>query len=174
MPITHAFTSAKSDGADATQVRASDWNADHISGLSVTLVRRSTSQTQSSSGAFEPISFDTEDEDTDGCWAIGTPTKIVIPSALNGRRAILFGAAGFDASTLGNYRGLSILLGGSSMTPNAQQLVPDLATGIGVVLQVRTHIVTLATAQEYTLCQRIDDATIGVIAGAAFGLYTVD
>lgn len=29
MPIKHAFTSAKSDGADATLVRASNWNADH-------------------------------------------------------------------------------------------------------------------------------------------------
>lgn len=31
MPITHAFTSAKSDGGDATLVRPSDWNADHDS-----------------------------------------------------------------------------------------------------------------------------------------------
>lgn len=29
MPIKHAFTSAKADGADATKVRASNWNADH-------------------------------------------------------------------------------------------------------------------------------------------------
>lgn len=30
MPVTHAFTSAKSDGADATLVRPSDWNAGHL------------------------------------------------------------------------------------------------------------------------------------------------
>ena len=29
MPIKHAFTSAKSDGGDATIVRPSDWNAEH-------------------------------------------------------------------------------------------------------------------------------------------------
>ena len=29
MPITHAFTSAKSDPADSTLVKPSDWNADH-------------------------------------------------------------------------------------------------------------------------------------------------
>lgn len=29
MPIRHAFTSAKSDGSDATKVRPSNWNADH-------------------------------------------------------------------------------------------------------------------------------------------------
>lgn len=30
MSITHAFTSAKSDGGDATLVRPSNWNADHV------------------------------------------------------------------------------------------------------------------------------------------------
>ena len=31
MPPKHAFTSAKADGADATLVRPSDWNALHVS-----------------------------------------------------------------------------------------------------------------------------------------------
>jgi len=30
MPIKHAFTSAKEDGADATLVRPIDWNAEHV------------------------------------------------------------------------------------------------------------------------------------------------
>jgi hypothetical protein len=30
MPATHAFSSAKSDGGDATLVKPSDWNADHV------------------------------------------------------------------------------------------------------------------------------------------------
>lgn len=39
MPIKHAFTSGKPDGGDATQVRASDWNAAHaISGLGLTTI----------------------------------------------------------------------------------------------------------------------------------------
>ncbi len=40
MPIKHTFTSPKSDGADTTLVRPSDWNADHSgsSQRSVTLV----------------------------------------------------------------------------------------------------------------------------------------
>ncbi len=29
MPVKHAFVSAKTDGADATLVRPSDWNASH-------------------------------------------------------------------------------------------------------------------------------------------------
>jgi len=32
MPIRHAFTSPKADGGDATLVRPSDWNADHVGG----------------------------------------------------------------------------------------------------------------------------------------------
>lgn len=30
MPVKHAFSSAKTDGADATLVRPSDWNAGHV------------------------------------------------------------------------------------------------------------------------------------------------
>ena len=33
MSITHSFISGKSDGGDATLVRPSDWNADHVGGL---------------------------------------------------------------------------------------------------------------------------------------------
>ena len=34
MSIKHAFESAKADGADATLVRPSDWNAEHVTNLS--------------------------------------------------------------------------------------------------------------------------------------------
>ena len=34
MSIKHAFKSGKADGADATLVRPSDWNAEHITNLS--------------------------------------------------------------------------------------------------------------------------------------------
>src|SRR3990167_10657684 len=35
MALTHAFVSAKADGADATLVRPSDWNADHTGTLGI-------------------------------------------------------------------------------------------------------------------------------------------
>jgi len=38
MGITHAFTSAKEDGADDTLVQPGDWNADHVGGLSASLL----------------------------------------------------------------------------------------------------------------------------------------
>lgn len=142
--------------------------------LSSTLIRRTTAQNVSGSGTETPISFDTEDEDTDGVWAIGTPTKLVIPAGLNGRRAIIFGGGNFSASTSGNYRHLRIADGGGSpLTPDAVMIVPDLATALAIALQVRTHVLTLATAQEFTLLERIDATGIGVDK-AFMGLYTVD
>jgi hypothetical protein len=33
MPVKHAFTSGKADGGDATLIRPSNWNADHIGGI---------------------------------------------------------------------------------------------------------------------------------------------
>lgn len=141
--------------------------------LSSTLVRRTTAQNVSGSGTFTAISFDTEDEDLSGAWAIGDPTKIIIPAGLNGRRAILYGGASFTASTSGNYRGLRIDVAGGAMTPDAYVAVADLSTALAVVTQVRTHVVTLATAAEYRLMIRIDATGIGV-DNAYFGLQTVD
>jgi len=50
MPIKHAFTSAKSDGPDATLVRPSNWNADH-SGLIV--VRKTADEAITSSTTLQ-------------------------------------------------------------------------------------------------------------------------
>lgn len=43
MTITHAFTSGKSDGADTTLVRASNWNADHVIGDGTLAINASSS-----------------------------------------------------------------------------------------------------------------------------------
>lgn len=37
MAVTHSFVSAKSDGGDATVVRPSDWNADHVVEITKTI-----------------------------------------------------------------------------------------------------------------------------------------
>lgn len=141
--------------------------------FSQTLIRRTTTQTVTS-GVETAISFDTETEDTDGAWAIGTPTKIVIPSALNNRRAILFGGCIFPADTTGNYRQLRIATGApAALTPDAVFIIPDMATNTtSLAIQVQTAgAVTLATSAEYTLLMRMD-ATIGVTS-AYFGFHTV-
>lgn len=60
------------------------------------------------------------------------------------------------------------------MTPDAVVIIPDMATNVtNTATQVESHIVTLATGDEFTMVMRIDGTGIGVTA-AYFGLYTVD
>lgn len=143
--------------------------------LSVCTVRRTTAQSVSGSGAETAISFDTETEDTDGAWAIGTPTKIVIPAGLNTRRAIFFGMGAFAANTGGNYRHLRITTGaGAALTPDAVCIMPDMATNAtNIVVQVFSTPRTLATSDEYSLMMRIDSTGFGIDFGY-FGFYTID
>lgn len=142
--------------------------------LSITTVRRTTAQSVAGSGTETAISFDTETEDTSGAWAIGDPTKIIIPAGLNGRRAIFWGAGTFAANTGGNYRQLRIAVGGAALVPDAVQSQADLATNVtSLSVQVRSYPVTLATSAEYTLLMRIDSTGFGIDFGS-FGFYTID
>lgn len=142
--------------------------------LSSTVVRRTTAQSVGGSGTETAISFDTETEDIDGCWAIGTPTKLVIPAGLNGRRARVYGGAIFAANTTGNYRQLRIARAAAALTPDAVFIIPDLATNVtSTAIQVESHVLTLATGDEFTLLMRIDATGFGIESGY-FGLYTVD
>lgn len=142
--------------------------------FSTTIVYRATDQNVDGSGTQTPISWSNEVEDTDGVWAIGTPTKFVIPSALNGRRAIIYGHVQWSASTSGNYRHASIFKSGTAI---AQNNVPDHASAFGVDQQVISKPLTLATADEFILQIRTDTTGIGAIGGEHltwFVLYTVD
>lgn len=142
--------------------------------LSSTIVYRATDQNVDGSDTATDLSFSTEVEDTSGCWAIGTPTKIIIPAGLNGRRAILYGQVQWTASTSGNHRQLWIDKAGTAI---AQVRMGDLATAISAVQQVQTKVLTLATSDEFKLVFRADTTGIGALGGehsAFFGLYTVD
>jgi len=165
---THKLKRTDSSGTDVTIEGTAN-------ALSITTVRRTTSQNVSGSGTETAISFDTETEDTDGAWAIGTPTKIIIPSALNGRRAIFYGMGAFSANTGGNYRHLRIGTGaGAALTPDAVCIMPDMATNAtNIVVQVFSTPRTLNTSDEYTLMMRIDTTGIGIDFGW-FGFYTID
>lgn len=164
---THKLKATNSSGTDRTIEGTGN-------SLSVCTVRRTTAQSVSGSGTETAISFDTETEDTDGAWAIGTPTKIIIPSALNNRRAIFYGMGAFAANTGGNYRHLRIALGGSAMTPDAVCIMPDMATNAtNIVVQVFSTPRTLTTSDEYTLLMRIDTTGFGIDFGW-FGFYTID
>ena len=50
MAIKHAFTSAKEDGADATLVRPSDWNAEHTG---IKIVRKTADETVNNSAVLQ-------------------------------------------------------------------------------------------------------------------------
>lgn len=73
-------------------------------------VRRSTDQTIATAGGWVSVIFDTEVEDTDGCWASGDPTKLYV------RRAGWYIAGANvpwkdSVSQAGSYRAARILLG---------------------------------------------------------------
>ncbi len=48
-------------------------------------LRRAAAQTYSSAGTWLAISWDAEDEDLAGFWAVGTPTKIIVPTGKAGK-----------------------------------------------------------------------------------------
>ena len=145
--------------------------------LSVTKVYRATNQNVSGSGTFTAISWSNEVEDDDGAWAIGTPTKFVIPAGLNGRRAIIRAQVNWTDSTGGNYRGAYLFKGGTGGTLVGASLWPDVATTVGPYQQVFSEILTLATSEEFELYIRADTTGIGAIGGAGITwmeLMTID
>lgn len=90
MPIKHAFTSAKSDGGDATLVRPSNWNADHTSGIGIL--------DTSGNPDIHPASPNTEDDEfeagsLDAKW---TKTGSGIASLSNSRYILNLATAAGD------------------------------------------------------------------------------
>lgn len=141
--------------------------------LSRTLVYRATGQTITGSGTQTIISYSDEVEDDAGCWAIGNPTKLVIPAGLNGRKGRVYAQVAFTGSSSGTFRRARILLGGSEHS--------TVTTGVSGTtaehLQVETQVVTFATSDEWTVGFNADVAgmaTIGGLIATRFGLYTVD
>jgi hypothetical protein len=141
--------------------------------LSVTKIRRTTAQNVSGSGTLTSISFDTEDEDTSGAWAIGTPTQIVIPAGLNGRRALAAGYMTWDSAfAAGTYRGL--YLKHNSAFPGAVVVSTAGQTTLADQQEVITpYPLTLATGDTLELQMRIN-TTLHGCATATFCLWTVD
>lgn len=163
-------------GTGATQAAAGNHTHATIGGgaLSSTIIYRATDQNVDGSDTATDVSFSNEVEDTHGCWAIGTPTKIIIPAALNGRRAIVYGQVKWSASTAGGHRQVYIDKGGTAI---AETHVPDHVAAYSVTEQVQTKVLTLATGDEYKLVFRTDTTGIGALGGehnTFFGLRTVD
>lgn len=135
--------------------------------LSVTSVFLDTGQNVSGSGTDTAISWTDEAEDDAGCWAIGTPTKIVIPAGLNTRRAVITAQAFFGDSAAGTYRMLSLWEGGTAGTLLGAIRTADAPSAAGMYLQVQSKTLTLATGDEFELYMRIDATGVGVQGDAA-------
>lgn len=142
--------------------------------LSRTHVYRATDQNVSGSAALTDLSFSNEVTDDAGCWAIGTPTKLVIPAGLNGRVVRVYGQVHWSASATGSYRQIGIEIGSTII---AQANVSDNPGASNVTQQIETKPITVATNDEFTIWIRADGTGIGAIGGehaTYLGLYTVD
>jgi hypothetical protein len=144
-----------------------------------THVYRATDQNVAGSGTVTDISFSNEVVDDDGVWAIGTPTDLVIPAALNGRSVVVYGQIAWSSSTSGTYRDLRIVYipnGGAAVTVSRVQ-VPTAGTVNAASLLGHTKPITVATGDVFQLSMRIDATGIGALGGehsTYFGLYTVE
>jgi len=93
MGITHSKVSAKSDGGDATLIRPSDWNDEHvISGLSPAFIGvaayNSSNLAMSTSGEGN-LTMNSELFDTDGFHDLSTNSqRFTVPAGLGGRYLI--------------------------------------------------------------------------------------
>lgn len=96
MGITHSKVSAKSDGGDATLIRPTDWNEEHvISGLSVGFIgataNRNATQAIPTGASYTAIAFaGTDDFDTDGFHDPTTNnSRMTIPAGLGGKYLVV-------------------------------------------------------------------------------------
>jgi len=78
MPITHAKVSVKSDGSDTSLILPSDWNAEHVGGLSVlgpfSLAWDSTGL--ASTGFIVPVTLGVGSVVLNAWVALGTPWNV--------------------------------------------------------------------------------------------------
>lgn len=100
------------------------------------------------------LSFDTEEYDDDGTWAIGSPTKFIIPAAYNGKRGVFYGM-GIWLNDV-TYAELKIFKNGDLANPIAVAQDTSNSSNTGVCLVSRPYV--LATGDYFELCAKSGDA----------------
>lgn len=117
--VTHAKVSAKADGGDATLVRPSDWNADHViegalpAGFVGAKAVRTTTLSPTADNTFRIVGFDTDEFDTDGFHDTSSNTeRHTIPAGMGGKYLVL--ATLKQASDTATYVTLAIRKNGST------------------------------------------------------------
>lgn len=118
-----------------------------MKGASVSRTTNYTSQADN-----DVVSFDTEEYDTSGIWAAGSPSRLTIPAALNGYYAQFNAMAIWEGSTGGTYRELKIFKNGDTSNPWAVSQVAPANGNIGVHLVSRW--IPVATGDYFELCLR--------------------
>lgn len=123
-------------------------------------------------GVGNPAFDGTDIYDTDGGHdPASSNTKIIVPSAWNGKKAILLGNAYTSNLTSNSSHSLGIQRGGSNSYDGYGSMGGDAGSFTNDWLQARSQIVELATAQEYTASLWINDTSVTLEQeGTSFGL----
>lgn len=124
MPIKHAYTSAKSDGADATLVRPSDWNADHT-GSGLDLLETHTASNSTS------LDFTTWYSSTYDQYKIEILN--LLPASNNITAQMLMstnGGSSYDTSSIYNNNGIVWLVSVAAAVSNNSQAFGVLQTSV--------------------------------------------
>lgn len=116
-----------------------------------TFVKRTTNLSTAATNAT--VDFDTEVYDDDDIWDVGAPSILgPMPSAYNGKRAVLHAEVIWTGGTGNSYRELKVFKNGDTSNPvSVAQDAPN-ASNTGV--QLTSHPLTLATGDEFELCAR--------------------
>lgn len=124
-------------------------------------------------GSVTQLDFDTEIYDTDGFHAGGTPSRLTIPSGLDGYYEV-YASSGITASTNGSFRAIRILLNGVLQN---QVVVGDSASADLIYLNGRTGPLSLVSTDYLTCEVYVNGASLQALASSPvtpyFGLYRV-
>ena len=157
MPITHTFVSAKSDAGDATLLRPSDWNANHIGGLLAVVGYRPGSDSTIGSTSSNTLG------DIDATNAIITFTAPTSGKVLVRLSCTLEG--GGSLSRLGLRESTTTIeesIAFSSTDSDSNRSVPFYLTGIS------------GGSHTYKAAFRTNSSTLSVIGGPSFGSLVLE
>lgn len=120
--VVHPFVSGVSDGADATKVRPSNWNADHTVAFTGAKAYLSSGQSIANNSNVA-VGLAAEEFDTDGFHDNATNnTRFTIPSGKAGKYLVV-GQVAHELDTAGTTRGCNIHKNGTMV--GQQYLVPN-------------------------------------------------
>lgn len=130
-------------------------------------LRRAATQTLTDN-TLTTVSFDTEDEDTDGFWAIGSPTVVTVPTGKGGTYSITAGVdnSGALSSAAAGFLQIVITTSLTGVLGIVRQPIPALndiaavsvntrlAAGDSFIFQVQADMAASGTTMAWLSCYR--------------------